>query len=162
MPMLDARRAKKRPPGARTRHISSTMRSKWARSRAKCRTALHTTASIRPSGHGSAWIAPWRMLSAGSAGRQRGGELARRGHRAGVLVDRVNLEPAREKIRQVASGAAARVEHAPPRVETAPQQLIEQVDVDLPELRAQLGGGRRRGSHRRPTMAALMGYWRKP
>ena len=68
MPMLDARRAKNRPPRASTRHISSSMRSKWPRSRAKCSTALQMTASMRPSGHGSTCSAPWRMLSGGSVG----------------------------------------------------------------------------------------------
>src|SRR5207302_135211 len=37
---------------------------------------------------------------------------------------------------------------------TSPQQLIEEVDVELPELRAQVGGRWRRcRSHRSPTMA---------
>ena len=44
-----------------------------------------------------------------------------------------------EKVDQVPARSAARIEHAHPRPNTAPEQLIEEVDVDLAELLLKIG-----------------------
>ena len=83
--------------------------------------------------------------------RQRGvqgrDELAHRANRRGVGINRTNVEAMPQEERKVPSPAAACVEHPPPTIESSAKKLIEQVDVDLAELRAQgdgLGGPIRR------------------
>ena len=61
-------------------------------------------------------------------------------NRRGIDIHRPHVEVAAQEILKIASRAAARVEHAPPRVEAGTEQLIEQINVDLAEFHSQ--GGR--------------------
>jgi hypothetical protein len=67
---------------------------------------------------------------------QRGDEPAHRINRGRIGVHGPHIEAAVQEVGQIASGAAARIEHAPAMVESAAEQLIEQIDVDLAELRS--------------------------
>ena len=67
---------------------------------------------------------------------QRGHELAHRANRRRIGVHGPHIEAAPQEIRKVAPGAAARVEHTLTMVESAAEELIEQIDVDLAELRS--------------------------
>ena len=73
--------------------------------------------------------------------RQRRRELRRErpdaGQRAGIAVNPETGESAPEKVDEIASVAAPRIEYACAAIEPAPQDLIEEIDVDLAE----------RGSH---------------
>ena len=64
-----------------------------------------------------------------------------------VLIDAVALEPMLQEVDQIPAVAAAGVEHARARIEPAAQQLIEDVDVDVAELRAQLAANWLRRGH---------------
>ena len=66
-------------------------------------------------------------------------------HRVGV--GDTDVEPVLEEERQVPSATAAGIEHAPPAVESAAQQLVEEIDVDLSERRSEVG--RHAVTHRR-------------
>jgi hypothetical protein len=61
------------------------------------------------------------------------------GDRGGVAVDRERVEPASEQVEEIPPGATASVEHPPAHVEPSPQQLIEDVDVDVADERTQFG-----------------------
>jgi hypothetical protein len=65
----------------------------------------------------------------------RGYQPPHRLHCRGVRIDGADLEAVLQEKRKVAPGSAARVEDAAATVEPAAKQLIEQVNVDLPELR---------------------------
>ena len=86
------------------------------------------TASAAPSFHGRRSSEPQGRI-------QRGDEPAHRINRGRIGVYRQHIEASAQEVRQVAPGAAARIEHPPPMVESAAKQLIEQIDVDLAELR---------------------------
>jgi hypothetical protein len=73
-----------------------------------------------------------------------------------VGVNRPHVEPALQEERQIPTGAAPGIEHASSPVEPAAQQLIEQIDIDLAELGAQVGGGRSRS--RRHTQIIRVRY----
>ena len=68
MPIDEARRQKNRPPGFSTRHISPSIASNCASSRAKCITALLSTTSNDASANVMCSIGSARMFSAGRAG----------------------------------------------------------------------------------------------
>jgi hypothetical protein len=70
-------------------------------------------------------------------GRDRRRQRARVRDRLGALVDAPHLEGAAQEGDEVAAPAAPGVEHAHPLHDPAAQQLVEQVDVEVPELRAQ-------------------------
>ena len=101
-------------PGASTRHISSSIRSKCATSSAKCSTALQTTASIaaRPRA-GDRARRCWKFSAGRCGASYRGGERAHMGDGRRVAVDAEAVEAAAQQIGEVPSVAAAGVEHAP-------------------------------------------------
>jgi hypothetical protein len=74
--------------------------------------------------------------------RKCGEEAPRGGDRLGVRVDGMDVEPVRQEIWKVASGAASGFEHTPPGVETTAHELIEEVDVDVAEPGAKVIGNR--------------------
>jgi hypothetical protein len=81
---------------------------------------------------GDGEVAGWNIRS--DASRRPSHDL--NGRR--VLIDAVAVEPALQQIDQISSVAAAGVEDTRPRVEASAQQLIEEIDVDVAELRPQL------------------------
>ena len=120
MPIDDASRAKKSPPGRSTRQHPRTIARKCAWSSAKWRTALASTAS------NAAVVERERLqaLDPEVLCRQLRGEPA--GHRpdlrdrARVGVDRGHVEAVAQEVREVAPAAAARVEHARARAAAGP------------------------------------------
>ena len=60
---------------------------------------------------------------------------------------RSTSNPLLQQIDQISSVAAAGIEHARPRVEASAQQLIEEIDVDVAELRPQLAADGLRCRH---------------
>ena len=66
---------------------------------------------------------------------------------AGVLVYAVAGEAVPKQIDQIPAVAAPGIEHAATRIEAAAHDLIEEVDVDVAELRAQLATDRPRRRH---------------
>jgi hypothetical protein len=72
-------------------------------------------------------------------GSQLGGELTDLLDRARRGVHRAHVEAVAEEIRQVAPGAAARIQHAHARREPALEELVEEIDVDRAEELGQLG-----------------------
>ncbi len=77
------------------------------------------------------------------AGQQRliqfGHELTYRANGAAVGVCYTYLETVSQEIRKIAAGATTRVENSSPAVESATKELIEKINVDLPELLSELG-----------------------
>ena len=65
-----------------------------------------------------------------------------RGDRTGVLVDRVNVESSSQQVGKISAAAAAGIQDPAPAIETAAEQLIEEIDVELPEETLQLLGWR--------------------
>ena len=55
-----------------------------------------------------------------------------------VLVHGVDVEALAQQVDEIASAATAGVEHAHARADPAAQQLVEQVDVDVAELRLEI------------------------
>ena len=80
---------------------------------------------------GDGEVAGWNIRS--DASRRPSHDL--NGRR--VLIDAVAVEPALQQIDQISSVAAASIEDTRPRVEASAQQLIEEIDVDVAELRPQ-------------------------
>ena len=74
--------------------------------------------------------------------RQRGRKPAHPGIASGSASTAETLESVPEKIGQVASVAAAGVEHPAAPIEPAAEQLIEQIDIDVAELGAKLAAGK--------------------
>ena len=95
--MLVASRAKKRPPGASTRHTSSSIAVNSRSSRAKCSTALQMTASDEPSSHGGKQASPVNVV-----GRQRWvqrrHELTNRANGGRVCIHRSHVEAVSQEI----------------------------------------------------------------
>src|SRR5262249_54384023 len=85
-------------------------------------------------------------------------ERARVCDRGGVAVDAETGKAPAQEISKVPAGTASGVEDAGSAVEPSPQQLVEQIDGDLAELRAEIGArrGDRRAHGRRPASAALV------
>ena len=75
---------------------------------------------------------------------QRSGESADGVNRGRVGIHGPHVEAATQEIRKIASRATARVEYPPPTVESTAQQLIEQIDIDVTELRGKCGRPARR------------------
>ena len=69
---------------------------------------------------------------------QRPSELAHRRDRVRAGVSGMDLEPAAQKIDEIAPFAAAGVEDAGTAIESAAQQLIEQIDVEPAEFGLQV------------------------
>ena len=82
-----------------------------------------------------------------------------------VAIGRKDLEAGLQQIDEVSSAAARRIQHAHARADAPAKQLIEQVDVDLPELALEIrqglprpsrsASGLRRGPYRRSTSPFL-------
>ena len=107
------------------------------------------------------------------AWRQRRSHLAHVDDRLRVLVDGVDVEALAQEVHEVASAAAAGVEHAHAWTDAAAEQLIEQVDVDVTELRLQIhqtarrvtrqrSRCRRASATRRPTVPRTRSTSRRP
>src|SRR5688572_7559910 len=97
-------------------------------------------------------IVEWKVFQVSDlevSGRQRRREhrrqLADACDRRLVPIDAVTVESTAQEVHEIAPVAAACVEHTPPRIEAPSEDLIEQVDVDLAEPRAQLRARRRGG-----------------
>lgn len=73
--------------------------------------------------------------------RQCGGEAADLLHRPRVLVHTEDLVPATQEPDQVPASSTARVQQAHARNQPPLQELVEQIDVDVPQLLAQIHGG---------------------
>jgi hypothetical protein len=71
---------------------------------------------------------------------QRGHELTHGANRRGIGIHRPDVEPAPEEIRKIATGAAAGIDDTRTPIESATQELIEQIDIDPAELRFQFVG----------------------
>jgi hypothetical protein len=69
--------------------------------------------------------------------REEAGDARDRGR---LGVDREHLESLRQEVRQVPPPAASGIEHPRPGIEPPPRKLVEQVDVDVAEPRAKVGG----------------------
>ena len=93
----------------------------------------------------------------GQRGRQRPGQRAHRLDRVGVAIRGVDVVAFAQEVDEVAAGAAPHVHHPHARGDSAAQQLIEQVDVDVPEaIEDEVAAHRRRFTQgttddRRPT-----------
>jgi hypothetical protein len=74
--------------------------------------------------------------------RERGGDLAHAPDRVRLAVDAIAVEAVPQEVDQIAAVTASGIEHAAARVESASQDLVEQVDVDVAELQAELGADR--------------------
>ena len=64
---------------------------------------------------------------------QRSHELLHQTNCRGIDIYRADVESPAQEVWKIASGAAARVEHTATPVETASQELIEQIDIDAAE-----------------------------
>ena len=78
----------------------------------------------------------WRRvgLLRRQGGRQGGGHLADVTDGLRVLVHGVDVEAFAQEVHEIATAAAAGIEQAHARPDATAEQLIEQVDVDVPEL----------------------------
>ncbi len=70
--------------------------------------------------------------------RQRRGQIAHRRDGSRIRIDGVDVEAAAQKVDQIAAASAPGVENAGGGRDTAAQQLIEQVDVDVAEVIAEV------------------------
>jgi hypothetical protein len=70
----------------------------------------------------------------GQAGRKRSGKLTKMIDSDGGLVDRKDLATFAQQMHQIPSISAAGVEDAHARGDIASQDLIEDVNINLPEL----------------------------
>ena len=92
------------------------------------------TASMLASTHGSRSRSPTTKFWA-DAGDVSASTFARTtSDRGRILIDAEAAEAVPHQVDQIAAFPASGVEHPPPPIETAAQQLIEQVDVDVAEL----------------------------
>ncbi len=65
---------------------------------------------------------------------QQRGQLPYMLHALGIGVERKDLAALPQQVHQIAPIPAARVEHPHPGLDIAAQNLIEHIDIDLPEL----------------------------
>ena len=128
-----ARATSPRPCGRNARRLTRSAARRCRRPRPCCRrpTAGDRSRRRRSSRRGRCGRKSSRRAHADALDRRR------------IAIDPEAAEAAAEQVHEVAAVAAAGIEHARPAIETAAQQLIEQVDVDLAERRVQLGAWRR-------------------
>jgi len=75
--------------------------------------------------------------------------------RCALPVEAETREAVAQKIDQIASIACAGVHHSAAAVEAPLQNLIEEIDVDLAELRSEVGAGSRLGDHTLGVLSSL-------
>jgi hypothetical protein len=77
-----------------------------------------------------------------------------RSYRISIRVDAEQFVSRPKEIDEVPALAAPRIEYAHTRTDPATQQLIEQVNVDVAELRSKVHRRARYGFRARPTLIA--------
>src|ERR1035437_7242966 len=112
MPIEEARRQKRSPPGFRTRQVPRSMARNWSSPRAKWSTALLSTTSAKALGKDISSMASTRKLPGGSRGARHA---------------------ARRRVFSTARGS-----ESAPKTSYPSQKLVEQVDVDLCKLLKQV------------------------
>src|SRR6266702_1852593 len=124
-PIVDPSLQKSSPPGRSTLHNPRTIAFRCASSRAKCSTEWHTTTSANASGNGIASIpATWKF----ALGNPDATVLTSSRTPSKYLI------PLEQQVGNVAPTAATRIDHSHPWRDIPPQDLVEQIDIDLPKL----------------------------
>ncbi len=134
IPIDDASRQNKRPPGVEHAPRAGSIASKCSSSRAKCSTALLMTTSAIASANVHGLDRLRAKVRLGGRWREARGKAAHGVDRARIGVHGGHVVAFAQEIDEVAAGAAAGVEHAHARRDAAAQQLIEEIDVDVAEL----------------------------
>ena len=136
--MDEARRQKNSPPGLSTRHVPRSIAGEF---RVVAGEVQHGAAD-HDVGEGLRERVRLDGCDAEIAGRELGRQTrGQRLHgldRGRVRIDAEHLEAAAQQMHEIASRSAAHVEHPHARRDAAAQQLVEQVDVDVAELFAQI------------------------
>ena len=131
--MLEARRAKKIPPGFSTRHISPDHRlpMRFVAGKVKHGATQHDIETSVGKRHLLDRFDAKVIFS--QMRRQRRRQPARLHNRTDRVIYGEDFEAAAKQIDQIASSATPRVEHAHSRRNASLQKLIEQINVDAAE-----------------------------
>lgn len=138
----NARRQSREQQAARREHAPQFVEHR-AKIALVAREVQHGAADDRVNGG----ISPGQRIERSAIGVLRPNHRARRRRQPTSRVDRqwigvgnAQVEAVVQEEGQIPSAAAAGIEHAPPAIESAAKQLVEQIDVDLSELRSEAGG----------------------